>query len=200
MLRIFFLIFISLLASNAFSALEYQQGKRCTEFLGELSDETVRYNFTRTGPRGSYNVVEVPTVSGNGRYVTVYTATGYSEINTETGYCKSSLKDPKKNRNQKLLEMFKKRESDEVTNLAKLRAAKMAEPMAIAEIDKLQTTLVDGMRGDCAADFPEIYAYLEKNNRLPKPVRTSVDPVPPVPAGMPGMNPYIPNEIGVPPR
>ena len=105
MLKILFFISIYLSIPNAFSAMEYQQGKRCTEFLGELSDETTRYNFTRTGPRGSYNVVEVPTYSESGKYVTVYTETGYSEINTQTGYCNSRVKDPKKNRKQKLLEI-----------------------------------------------------------------------------------------------
>ncbi len=196
MLKILFFISIYLSIPNAFSAMEYQQGKRCTEFLGELSDETTRYNFTRTGPRGSYNVVEVPTYSESGKYVTVYTETGYSEINTQTGYCNSRVKDPKKNRKQKLLEMFKKRD-EQVTSLSnKLMAASANLPMAYMAL-KTFGIANDQLRRDCAADFPEIHEYLEKNNKLPKAAPVYVDPVAPMPGGM---NPYNSETIGIPPR
>lgn len=162
----------------AHSALESAQGKRCTEYLSELSDENVRYNYTRTGPRGSYNVVEVPTYSENGKYVTVYTENGYSEINTETGYCNTKLNDSQRNRKTKLLEMFKQREDAATDLVKKLTTQKKAEPMAIAGLSVYQVA-IDSMKQDCAADFPFIYDYLERNNKLPKVKPQLVDPVPP---------------------
>lgn len=195
MFRVLFFLSAFMIASQAFSALEYNQGKRCTEYLGELSDENTRYNFTRTGPRGAYNVVEVPTSSSNGKYVTVYTENGYSEINTETGYCNAKAKDPNKNRTQKLLAMFKTRDDLATENLAKVMDLHKNQPMSVGILSLMQSSYIDAMRRDCAADFPEIHDYLAKNKKLPKAVY--IDPVPP---GLPGMNPYPASPEGIPPR
>lgn len=147
---------ILLVGTTTYAAMEYQAGRRCVSELEKLSDAVTTYEFVRTGPRGSYGVLEIPYYSQGNRKITYYSSQGVADINTESMTCSfdKSQKDKTKTSEAKLLELFQKREEQ-----------LQSSPDALKAFSK-----------DCAADFPTIYQYLDKNHRLPQKTDSKTEP------------------------
>lgn len=177
MIKIIPSLFIFLSFNFAHSAMEYITSKSCIEELKLLSDDTTQYNFTRKGPRGSYDIIEIPAYAGSERYTTVYNSEGYTEINSESGSCNFHKKDAAKNSDVKMLELFKKR----LSQVEKLKL-QSTNPFYGAVLFDFA---LDNFKRNCAADFNNIQEYLEKNNLLPATLKAPayVDPICPRPEG-----------------
>lgn len=196
------LFFAFCFSFDSLAALEFETSRRCVDALSELSDGTTQYKFIRTGPRGSYNVVEIPTFSSSGKYVTVYTEKGFVEMNSETGLCNAKKGAKAVNRNQKILDLFKKRlENFKVSeNKGTEEALKGVNTLAgayaaiAADSVKNPFMLKENLKRDCAADFPSIADYIEKNGGLMK-VPIYVDPVPPCQGDDCSSSPASPEKI-----
>jgi hypothetical protein len=196
MIKGFAQFLVLIFSINSFAALESGAGRNCVDALSEVSDGTTQYKFIRTGPRGSYNVVEIPTYAASGKYVTVYTEKGYVEMNSETGACNKKSGDKSVNSNQKILELFKKRLERYKADEGKVAEAaiKVGKPMAASFGVAASNLHQDTLKRNCSADFADIADYVEKNGGFKKNTPQYIDPVPCTGAGCP---PSVPDPRGV---
>lgn len=193
------IILVSCFALKSLSAPVKESNGMCREYLGKADNEAFQYTFVRTGEAGSYNIVEVPTSANSDKYITVYTANGYAEVNSETGACNMKKTEKAANRDKKIVEMYKKIDDREkqvkrdYENKQKkiLDSGNEQDIFAYSWLALVSNFLEDDLKRikrNCADNFPVLAEYMEKNGGIPSPTPNYVDPVPPCPAtGCPQM-------------
>lgn len=132
----------------------------CIEELEKSMDGKATYKFVKTTTDSvNFDVVEIPLISADRKYITFYTEKGYTEMNTKTGACNSKSNDAAKDKNAttKLMSVFLQRQKE----LLEIKASAEALGKPIYPNFKIkESPALKSLEENCAKMSNSIRLYL----------------------------------------